>query len=342
MENVNRSIEIVGGGLAGLSLGIALQRRGIAVRVEESGSYPRHRVCGEFINGVSRGTLESLSVAGSLRDALPLRTSAWFRGNDRILEIELPEPALGISRFRLDERLAETFSRLGGELHTGVRRAAEPGEGLVWAAGRRVDSASRWLGLKVHALDMEILNDLEMHLGSGGYVGLARIEGGKTNVCGLFRRRQNLRGRGSELLVHYLEANGLERLAGRLRESKRDEEPFLGVSAIRLGRQESVPGLFALGDADRMIPPFTGNGMSMAFEAAECGIEPLLNYARNDMEWDACVAEVRRHLARRFSKRLLAARMLHPLLFRRSGRGLLATGARTGVLPFRTIFHAIR
>ena len=45
-------IEIVGGGLAGLSLGLALRQQDIPVTLFEAGSYPRHRVCGEFITGL--------------------------------------------------------------------------------------------------------------------------------------------------------------------------------------------------------------------------------------------------------------------------------------------------
>ena len=48
-----REIEIVGGGLSGLSLGIYLRRRGVPVRILEAGAYPRHKVCGEFVCGVS-------------------------------------------------------------------------------------------------------------------------------------------------------------------------------------------------------------------------------------------------------------------------------------------------
>ena len=51
-----RKIEIIGGGLSGLSLGLSLLRRGVAVRIIESGSYPRHKVCGEFVCGVSTGS----------------------------------------------------------------------------------------------------------------------------------------------------------------------------------------------------------------------------------------------------------------------------------------------
>ena len=46
-----KPITIVGGGLAGLTLGIGLRQCGVAVTVHEAGHYPRHRVCGEFISG---------------------------------------------------------------------------------------------------------------------------------------------------------------------------------------------------------------------------------------------------------------------------------------------------
>ena len=41
-----KTIRIAGGGLAGLSLGIALRLRQVPVVVHEALHYPRHRVCG--------------------------------------------------------------------------------------------------------------------------------------------------------------------------------------------------------------------------------------------------------------------------------------------------------
>ena len=55
--NAPRPLTIVGGGLAGLTLGIALRQRGVPVTIWEAGHYPRHRVCGEFICGRGRETL---------------------------------------------------------------------------------------------------------------------------------------------------------------------------------------------------------------------------------------------------------------------------------------------
>ena len=66
-----RPVEIVGGGLAGLSLGLALRRAGVDVTVYEAGHYPRHRVCGEFITGLPRRTRERLGLDPFLADAAP-------------------------------------------------------------------------------------------------------------------------------------------------------------------------------------------------------------------------------------------------------------------------------
>ena len=59
---MRRALTIAGGGLAGLSLGIALRSRGVPVRVVEAGSYPRHRVCGEFISGIADAELDALGI----------------------------------------------------------------------------------------------------------------------------------------------------------------------------------------------------------------------------------------------------------------------------------------
>ena len=66
MEKV---VTIAGGGLAGLSLGIALRQTRTPVILHEAGMYPRHRVCGEFISGVSPAVLETLGIADLVQDA---------------------------------------------------------------------------------------------------------------------------------------------------------------------------------------------------------------------------------------------------------------------------------
>src|SRR3954469_12996095 len=75
-------VEIIGGGLAGLSLGLALRRQGVPVVLHEAGDYPRHRVCGEFITGLADATIDRLGLRPALADALRHHEVAWTIGNE--------------------------------------------------------------------------------------------------------------------------------------------------------------------------------------------------------------------------------------------------------------------
>ena len=143
----------------------------------------------------------------------------------------------------------------------------------------------RWIGLKCHVLGLDLQADLEMHLASNGYVGLAKVEQDKINVCGLFRLDSSLSGKGIQTLERYLRAGGLDLLAARIFAARVDAESFLGVAGFRLGRQRHADGIAPLGDAWAMIPPFTGNGMSMAFESAELAAEPLQEWQMGREMW---------------------------------------------------------
>ena len=75
-----KPITIIGGGLAGLALGIGLRLRGIPVTVYEATHYPRHRVCGEFISGRGQQVLRELGLEDVLREAGAIpATTAMFR-----------------------------------------------------------------------------------------------------------------------------------------------------------------------------------------------------------------------------------------------------------------------
>jgi len=336
MEKV---ISIAGGGLAGLSLGIGLRQRGIPVTISESGAYPRHRVCGEFISGVTPSTLRALGIEELFLPARAQTTSAWFVREKFVIRHDLPVPALGISRHCLDEALRQRFESLGGLLHSASRESCVPAEGLVWSTGRR-PTKGPWIGLKCHVEGLSMQEDLEMHLGSGAYVGLARVEGNRTNVCGLFRVRREIRS--ERTLLDYLAASDLSALADRLVAARILEDSFSAVAGFQLGWQKNPAGLFALGDSLAMIPPFTGNGMSMAFESAEIALDPLEAYSQGRTSWDDAVKTTKNHLVRQFGSRLFFAQLLHPFLTSASGQAFFASFARTGLLPFQFCLQLVR
>ena len=336
-----REIEIVGGGLAGLSLGVALAREGVPVRVREASVYPRHRVCGEFLNGVTWETLERLGIADLFDDALRHELTRWWVGEEMILESQLSRPALGMSRWVMDERLRVCFEEAGGVLSVNDRAVPVPREGLVWTAGRRLTKGSALVGLKAHFMGVDLDGFLEMHVGEGAYVGMTPVsaDGERVNVCGLFRKEDLAGGRNP--MVTALRRCGLPEVAGRLERAEMDGASLTGVSGLHLGGQGAADGLCTLGDAERMIPPFTGNGMSMAFESAECALPHLLAYAREEVSWEVACAEIRGSLEGRFAKRVRLALGLHRCLTSAAGRVALRSAGRSGVLPFRWLHERL-
>ena len=329
-----KTIEIVGGGIAGLSLAVGLRKAEVPVVLHEAGSYPRHRLCGEFVNGVSAETLAALGLESLFEGARSHEEMTWWLKEKQIARATLAKPVAALSRWEMDRRMSALFQEMGGDLRCRSRGASVPREGLVWAAGRKIQKESEWLGLKAHFLDLETCSGLEMHLGEEGYAGLTPVEDGRVNVCGLFRRRDGMEGKGSERFLAQLEASGLGGLAERLRGAVADESSVTGISGIGFGGQGHAKELLTLGDAERMIPPFTGNGMSMAFEAAESALESLCRYARGDSDWAGTRARIQSRLESRFRRRITLAKGMHGLILKSPGQEALSALAKPGLLPF--------
>jgi len=315
-----KSITIVGGGLAGLTLGIGLRQRGTPVTLLEVGHYPRHRVCGEFICG--RG-LESLARLGlrvllERAGAVTASTAAFFSPTRSALPRNLAADAICLSRLVMDAALAEQFRKLGGELIEGKRMPVENiGEGIVRATGRRAqtdENGSRWFGLKVHARKVALTADLEMHVSPLGYVGLCKINGDEVNVCGLFRKRagEDAAAKNRRDLLRGQPGSPLRQ---RLALAQFDEDSFCAVAGLSLRPQQAAARVeVCIGDAITMIPPVTGNGMSMAFESAEFAIAPLTAWSRGETSWVEARHKIARDCDAAFARRLAWAKWLQRLI----------------------------
>ncbi len=314
-------IQIIGGGLAGLTLGILLRRAQVPVTVWEASGYPRHRVCGEFISGRGQGVLATLGLEDEFRraGAVEARTARFFTPLGQPPAHLLPVPALALSRFTMDALLAKQFEELGGDLRAHQPHTGSVGlSGIVHCTGRRLhppSSEPRWFGLKVHARNVELTADLEMHVSPDAYIGLCRLNRDVVNICGLFRRRpvrltagtspcELLRGRPGTILDE------------RLRSAVFEPGSFCSVAGFSLALERAATQLECrLGDALTMIPPVTGNGMSMAFEAAQIAASPLLAYSRGEMSWPDARQAVALACDRTFAPRLAWAAWLQRILF---------------------------
>jgi menaquinone-9 beta-reductase len=293
-----KPVTIVGGGLAGLTLGVGLRRRLVPVTIVESGHYPRHRVCGEFISGRGRSVLAELELENEIlkAGAREAHNAAFFSPHlDGSLQ-SLPQPALCVSRFILDGLIAGEFRRLGGVLHERTVWREGFGQGIVRGTGRRgkpVVRGWRWIGLKVHARRVSMTADLELHLRPAGYVGVCRLNNDEANICGLFRARLAEPDLARTWRCWLTGPEGSP-LHERLRESEFLEDSFCSVAGLMIEpRSASYHPECCIGDALTMIAPLTGNGMSMAFESAAIAIAPLEAYSRGDLSWE----EARRQIA---------------------------------------------
>ncbi|HTB85097.1 MAG TPA: hypothetical protein VK742_15690 [Candidatus Sulfotelmatobacter sp.] len=314
-----KPITIVGGGLAGLTLGIALRQKQIPVTIHEAGNYPRHRVCGEFISGRGQATLARLGLRELLDQAgaVPAQTAAFFSATKATAPRPLPSAAICLSRFTLDAALAKKFRELGGQLLTGSRFAGDFDEGTVRAMGRRTgagETGPRWFGLKLHARNVALAADLEMHFSPRGYVGLCQIGDGTVNVCGLFRQRAGENGNAK---------NGRTLLRGqpgsplfqRLAEAEFDEDSACAVAGISLQPQPAgARAGICVGDAITMIPPVTGNGMSMAFESAELAVAPLAAWSGGEISWPEARKKIAQDCDAAFTRRLAWAKWLQKII----------------------------
>jgi flavin-dependent dehydrogenase len=216
----------------------------------------------------------------------------------------------------MDKLLADEFQRLGGELRTGARWQNDFSDGIVRASGRRLQTAEngwRWFGLKAHARNVSPAADLEMHVFKNGYAGICKLAGGEVNVCGLFRRNgsEPPRQKGFDLL----RGEPGTALNERLARAEFDENSFCSVAGLSLKpRLTAEKSEVCIGDALTMIPPVTGNGMSLAFESAQIAAGPLAAYSRGEISWAQARQKIARACDESFSRRLRWANWLQRFL----------------------------
>ncbi|MGM0556425.1 MAG: NAD(P)/FAD-dependent oxidoreductase [Myxococcota bacterium] len=105
---------IIGGGLAGSTLGTLLARSGRDVVLFEKDDFPRDKLCGEFLSPESQAILDELGLRERLAQTAPrIRHARFTAPSGALVHASLPAPALGVSRLRLDQALFDAANRAG-------------------------------------------------------------------------------------------------------------------------------------------------------------------------------------------------------------------------------------
>jgi flavin-dependent dehydrogenase len=204
-------VAIIGGGLAGLSLSIDLKNRGYSVVVIEKGSYPRHKVCGEYISMESHNYLHSICPALSSFN-LPLITNFKLSSTGKSeFKTKLDLGGFGISRYLLEELLFTEAKRNGvvfmlkskafdihkNEIKEGYTINTNSGNVdaclVCNSTGRKSNfetkeretqlNGTNYIGIKYHVRLKRDNSFVEIHNFPGGYCGLSGIEDDKACLC---------------------------------------------------------------------------------------------------------------------------------------------------------------
>ena len=322
------AVHVVGGGPAGAMAALAALRGGAQVRIFEKSSFPRHKVCGEFL---SPAILTLLRRAGcdaaflQLRPAV-LRTLQLHFGA-RVVRHPLPEPSYGLSRHQLDLLLLQHAGNQGAQVVREHWSAAAPGVTNSLAAGRGsiAPAGDRLFGFKAH-FSGPVNDAVELHFFQNCYAGVSAIENNATNVCGL-APESTLRSFGfhpSDLL------QCCDSLAERLRPLTRTMD-WLVTGPLVFSERLSQPAgqnTYRAGDSLGFIDPFTGSGILNAMLTGELAGRAAATGASSRAYLRDC-----RRLLRR------------PFFISAAFRAILASG-RAGLLaslvPGRLLFHATR
>jgi flavin-dependent dehydrogenase len=306
---------IAGGGLAGLALSIQSARAGFHVALFEKEAYPFHKVCGEYISLESWNFLEELGLPLSDWNLPIIRTLLMSSPNGRPLEHELPLGGFGISRYKIDAALAGISRSAGVEIHEKEKvtdiifekssfrvvtnKGAYPARVACGTFGKRSNLDIRWqrafirrrsfklndyIGVKYHVRGDFPSDRIALHHFSKGYCGFSKIEDDRYCLC-YMTTAGNLRACGNsipEMEKRILRKNPfLEELFSST--VSLFEQPVT-ISRISFERRTQVENhVLLIGDAAGMIPPLSGNGMSMALHGSKIAFQCIDTFLKGDL-----------------------------------------------------------
>ena len=131
-------------------------------------------------------------------------------------------------------------------------------------------------------------------------------------------------------------------LCERLRAASLVPGSLKGVNQFALGWQRATEDRVAVGDAAAMIPPFTGNGMTMALQSALAAVEPVQAWSEGRVSWHEAGERIRQAQAASFDRRLRWARAMQGVLLHPLGRKAAAWLVRSGCIAFESLYRRVR
>ncbi len=338
---------VIGGGLAGTSAAIRAAQADLSVMLIEAGTYPRHKVCGEFLSPEATEYLADLGVLPAIMARQPARLSrvrvTSAAGGD--WAGELSGPGLGLSRHKLDQLLVDWARAVGvhvvtDEKVTGVTGSLKDGfevsvrgdsiraQAVIAAHGKRtaldralqrpfMTQSQPYIGLKAHFRGVVRPDTVELHAFPGGYCGISAIEGGLINVCLLARLEMFRRADSIPAFNQWMQ--GQNHHLRRFFASAEQATPWLSISQIPFNDADKQPvenDILMAGDSAGMIAPLAGDGMSIALHSGLLAADVVTRYLQGRINADALKRHYTAVWRQHFAGRIWLGRWLQASMFK--------------------------
>jgi menaquinone-9 beta-reductase len=335
-------VTIIGGGLAGLTAGIHLSKLGIEVSIIEKNSFPKHKVCGEYISNEVLPYLKLLDLDVESLNPTHITNLHFSTKNGKSVYTKLPLGGFGISRYVLDEFLYKKAISNGCKIIQENVKSIDfindeftittsdntilKSKIVIGAFGKRsnidqklnrnfIQQKSPWLAVKAHYSGIFKDDLVGLHNFKGGYCGVSKVENDKINVCYLadyetFKQFKNI----EEYQKNIVSENPF--LKEILENSTLLFEKPLTISQISFEEKKTIENhILMIGDTAGLIHPLCGNGMAMAIHSAKIVSELIEKYFKNEMNSRTELEnEYQKQWNLNFKKRLRTGRFLATIL----------------------------
>ncbi len=301
-------IVIIGGGLAGLTNALHLLKQGFKVTLIEKNTYPKHKVCGEYLSNEVYPYLSWLGVDLNNLEAIKISELLLSSSSGQVITCSLPLGGFGISRYVLDNYLFQLAQKRGciilEDLVENVNFANDEftiytkyygiikSRIVVGAYGKReildqklgrrfILKKSPWLAVKAHYRGTFPSTLVALHNFKGGYCGVSRVEGDKINICyltdyNIFKEYRDIDTHRQEVLCK----NPL--LKEVFQNCERIMDNPLAIGQISFAEKQIVENhIIMIGDSAGLIHPLCGNGMAMAIHSAKICAESTIVFFNN-------------------------------------------------------------
>jgi len=302
---------VIGGGLAGLCSAIHLSKQNCSVLLIEKNSYPKHKVCGEYVSNEVLPYLNYLGFNPFEFGAKRISEFELTTHNNKNIKTKLPLGGFGMSRYELDFQLYKLALKNGVticqdivndvQFYSDMFQVETKSNGnfkskiVVGAFGKRsnldikfqrkfITKKSPYLGVKIHVSGDFPENKVALHNFKGGYCGVSKVENNHINLCYItnyetFKKYKNIETFQKEVVFKN------KALKTIFQNTKPKFDKPLTISQISFKTKNPIENhMIMCGDTAGMIHPLCGNGMGMAIRSSQLASQHIIDYLEGKIE----------------------------------------------------------